>query len=112
VTVVNAVDRLAMPRKRVLKDRTAALIYANGPGKGQTQDDAAETLLTAILKTGERDPEIVRALMSEAELDPSVWSDRLDDAISQLSDRLDRADPTHDVLADEFLADNPDLAFG
>lgn len=111
MTAVSAVDRLAMPRKRVLKDRAASLIYANGPGKGQTQA-AAGDLLTAILKSGERDPEIFRTLMGEAELDESVWSDRLDDAIAEISDRLDKAEPTHDVLADEFLADNTNLVFG
>lgn len=105
---VNAAE---LPRKRVLKDRTANLIYLNGPGKGQTQAEAAEALLTAILRV-ERDPEIVRTIMGEAELDPSVWADRLDQAIVQISDRLDRADPTHDVLANEFLSANPDLAYG
>jgi hypothetical protein len=59
VNAVSAVDLLAMPRKRVLKDKNANLIYFNGPGKGQTQAVAAETLLTAILKVA-REPEIVR----------------------------------------------------
>jgi len=73
--------------------------------------EAAKALLTAILKV-ERDPEIIRQIMGEAELDPSVWFDRLDEAIVEISDRLDRADPTHDVLADEFAAANPDMAYG
>jgi P4 family phage/plasmid primase-like protien len=106
-----AVNTVELPRKRVLKDRTANLIYLNGPGKGQTQAEAAEELLTAILKV-ERNPEIVRTIMGEAELDESVWSGQLDEAIAQICDRLDKADPTDDVLADEFAAANPDLVYG
>jgi len=106
-----AVDRLSMPRKRVLKDRDASLVYSNGPANGQEPEAAAEALLTAILKV-ERDPEIVRALMGESEIDPSAWSEQLDGAITEICTMLDAEPATDDVLAEEFGASHPNIAYG
>jgi len=107
----DSLNRVELPRKRVLKDRTACVIYSNGPGAGQDDREAAEALLTAILKV-ERDPAIVRQIMSEAAIDPSVWESQLDQAMQTLIRRLDAEDATDDVLAGEFLADNPGIVFG